>query len=244
MHPEIEKLIDLALADGQVTEKEKAIILRKAEALGEDQDEVEMTIDGMLHRYEANITTLKEKAGNVKTCPSCGAPVKAFQIKCESCDHEFTETKASRSITAFYDELKTKSFKEQALIITAYPIASNKEAVLEFLALSIGNCKRLELSERSAYLESAWSGKYSKELGLRESVIYAWKSKTIQAINQGKTLFKNDTLLLTEILRYEKQYIEISKDPILVHQEKAFKGLLLYFILCACLLVDACIFVL
>jgi len=31
MHPEIEKLIEMALSDGQVTDKECEIILRKAE---------------------------------------------------------------------------------------------------------------------------------------------------------------------------------------------------------------------
>ena len=33
MHPEIENLINMALADGEVTEKERGIILRKSETL-------------------------------------------------------------------------------------------------------------------------------------------------------------------------------------------------------------------
>ncbi len=65
MHPEIEKLIDLALADGQITDKERAIILRKAEKLGEDIDEVEMILEGKLsklaHRHYQPITTNKRK---------------------------------------------------------------------------------------------------------------------------------------------------------------------------------------
>lgn len=48
MHPEIDKLIDMALADGQVTEKEREIILRKAEKLGLDYDEVEMYLEGII----------------------------------------------------------------------------------------------------------------------------------------------------------------------------------------------------
>jgi uncharacterized protein (TIGR02145 family) len=48
MHPEIDKLIEMALADGQVTEKEREIILRKAEKLGLDLDEVEMYLEGKL----------------------------------------------------------------------------------------------------------------------------------------------------------------------------------------------------
>jgi hypothetical protein len=46
MHPEIEKLIEMALADGQVTDKEREIILRKADKLGLDVDEVEMYLEG------------------------------------------------------------------------------------------------------------------------------------------------------------------------------------------------------
>ena len=48
MHPEIEKLINMALSDGQVTDKEREIILRKAEKLGLDLDEVEMFLEGSL----------------------------------------------------------------------------------------------------------------------------------------------------------------------------------------------------
>jgi hypothetical protein len=40
MNPEIEKLIELSLVDGEITDKEKSIILKKAEKFGEDPDEV------------------------------------------------------------------------------------------------------------------------------------------------------------------------------------------------------------
>lgn len=46
MHPDLEKLILLALADGVVSEKEREIILRKAEKLDLDVDEVEMYLEG------------------------------------------------------------------------------------------------------------------------------------------------------------------------------------------------------
>ena len=54
MHLEIEKLIDLAIADGQITEKERNVILKKAAELGVDADEVEMVLDGKLHQLEAS----------------------------------------------------------------------------------------------------------------------------------------------------------------------------------------------
>ena len=46
--PKIEKLIDLALADGELTEKEKQILFKKAEAEGIDLDEFEMVLDARL----------------------------------------------------------------------------------------------------------------------------------------------------------------------------------------------------
>jgi hypothetical protein len=51
MHPDIEKLITLALADGVVSEKEREIILRKAEKLGLDIDEVEMYLEGKISSH-------------------------------------------------------------------------------------------------------------------------------------------------------------------------------------------------
>ena len=45
----IERLISLALVDGVLTEKEKQILLKKAEAEGLDLDEFEMVLDAKLH---------------------------------------------------------------------------------------------------------------------------------------------------------------------------------------------------
>lgn len=57
MHSEIEKLIAMALADGQLSDKEREILLRKAEKLGLDLDEVEMYIEGEI---SANNTKSKD----------------------------------------------------------------------------------------------------------------------------------------------------------------------------------------
>lgn len=102
MKPELENLIEMALADGEVTEKERAIILRKAEALGEDSDEVEMILDGkialMLKEQNASQQQSKPKSnkeGTTKKCPSCGAPVESFNTKCQDCGHEFRDTEAA-----------------------------------------------------------------------------------------------------------------------------------------------------
>ncbi|MBO5956569.1 MAG: hypothetical protein J6Q39_03355 [Bacteroidales bacterium] len=54
----LEKLMDAALADGVLTEKEKQILFRKAETLGVDLDEFEMVLDARLFKLHNNKTAL------------------------------------------------------------------------------------------------------------------------------------------------------------------------------------------
>ena len=105
MNPELEKLIDLALADGILTDKERAILQKKAESLGVDQDEFEMILEGKLHIAQkaaappptADEKPSSNKEGDLKKCPSCGAPVGSFATN-EHCGHEFRNIDSNTSI--------------------------------------------------------------------------------------------------------------------------------------------------
>jgi hypothetical protein len=103
MNPEIEKLIDLALADGEITDKERSVILKKAEKLGEDPDEVEMILDGRFH--ESKKLKTKEKVGNIKVCPSCGESVKSFQLNCSGCGHELNSRTQSELLNTMTQKI-------------------------------------------------------------------------------------------------------------------------------------------
>ena len=48
MNKELEKLIDYAITDGFITEKEKKVLIKKAEKQGFDIDELEMILEGKL----------------------------------------------------------------------------------------------------------------------------------------------------------------------------------------------------
>jgi Flp pilus assembly protein TadB len=49
---QLEKLIEMSLADGVLTEKEKQILFRKAESLGIDLDEFEMVLETRLQERQ------------------------------------------------------------------------------------------------------------------------------------------------------------------------------------------------
>jgi protein-arginine kinase activator protein McsA len=90
MNQELEKLIDLTLVDGLLSEKERLVIYNKAKQLGVDEIEVDVILEGKLQQIQAkHPKSLKEKVGNIKTCPSCGASVKPFIDGCNDCGHVF-----------------------------------------------------------------------------------------------------------------------------------------------------------
>ena len=145
MHPEIEKLIDLTLTDGKLSEKEKNVIIKKAKELGEDIDELEIIIDAKLQQLEIK-KPINEKVGNLKTCPACGVSVKAMTLLCNDCGHEFQNKKANQSITDLIEKLEkedNKNYKQESdrsdiksKIITQFPIPQTKEDIFEFLTFS------------------------------------------------------------------------------------------------------------
>jgi hypothetical protein len=61
MNPELEKLVQMSLVDGQVTDKEREIILRKAVKLGLDVDEVEMYLEGFISSNRSNTNSGKNQ---------------------------------------------------------------------------------------------------------------------------------------------------------------------------------------
>ena len=58
---QLEKLIEMALMDGELTEKEKQILFKKAESFGVDLDEFEMVLDARLFEKQQNITVVKQE---------------------------------------------------------------------------------------------------------------------------------------------------------------------------------------
>ena len=112
---QIENLINLALADGELTEKEKQILFKKAEAAGIELDEFEMVLDAKLHEKQQNNMKLEtpvsaapksDKFGDVKKCPACGAMIQSFSTKCSDCGHDFRNIDNANSIKDFLEIIK------------------------------------------------------------------------------------------------------------------------------------------
>ena len=90
---QIENLINLALADGELSEKEKQILFKKAEAAGIDLDEFEMILDAKLHQLKTKANESKKE--NVNKCPSCGEIIHGLSQVCSSCGYVLNKSTIS-----------------------------------------------------------------------------------------------------------------------------------------------------
>jgi len=92
MNHELEKLVNYALVDGYLTDKEKQVLLKKAQSNGFDTDELEMILEGKL--FEIN----RSNKSIVNKCPSCGEIMSGLSKVCSSCDYvissEIAETES------------------------------------------------------------------------------------------------------------------------------------------------------
>lgn len=193
---ELEELIDSVLADGVVTDQERAVLRKRALACGEDPDEVMIVVDGRLAKMKKGASPAipaTEKRGNIVKCPNCGAPIEAGAVKCKECGYVFTNVKANNTAKEFaimleqriqkvrYDGDKTNINKVNEFIKN-YPLPTGKEDLLEFIA-SLDARRR----SKSNYQE-AYNAKYQ------------------ECVTKAKTLFAGDSDVTSLLAQTEKGY--------------------------------------
>ena len=134
--PELEQLINYALEDGVLTDKERSVLMRKAQAAGADLDEFEMILDAKLHEVQKAAAAVAPKSncnkhGEVRKCPACGAMVSAFSTRCSECGFEFNNVEANKSANTLFEKLQALEM-EKARELAQHEESKNKQ----LLALS------------------------------------------------------------------------------------------------------------
>lgn len=227
MNVELENAVDSVLANGELTERSRELLMKKAEQLGVDLLDFELELEskisqkkasmsGSLPIYSSSASPKSNKEGDLKKCPSCGAPVQSFATKCGDCGHEFSGIKSASSIERLYDELqkieetersRNRSWAQkidgdmgiqkgvatrQASAISSFPVPNTKEDLLEFLSIASSEAKK----KLSMFIMHAHPDAVLKK---------AWKSKCEQVITKARLSMKEDKRTLEEIESYAKQ---------------------------------------
>ncbi len=127
--PELEQLIQFALEDGELTEKERSVLMRKAQAAGVDLDEFEMILDAKLQQSKKALAATapkpNSKHGEIRKCPACGATVRALTSKCSECGYEFTNIEAVKSANTLFERLQDLEM-QKAKELAAYDMSKNQ----------------------------------------------------------------------------------------------------------------------
>ncbi len=245
MNPELEKLIDLTLADGVLTEKEKTVLSRKARELGVDEDELEIILEGKLHKLQKANSSSSAKHGEIKKCPSCNANVNSFSSVCGDCGYEFRNIGANNSVKELsnrldrvVNECEAKSYEhmvgrgygdeetarqddiavKQKNVIRNFPIPQTREDLFEMLYFIHPKTK----------------------VGLSaDKNTSAWRSKFTEILNRAKVAYASDKKILSELERFETEHkISVFGRAVLLYKSlngsaRAMLGLLLMFVFCA-----------
>ncbi|MFM8243845.1 MAG: zinc ribbon domain-containing protein [Crocinitomicaceae bacterium] len=108
--PELEKLIEYAIIDGELTSKEREILIRKSIELGVDQAEFEMVIDARVFEAKQKLSqkhstlenTVPKSESSVDSkithCPNCKSPLEGFVTSCDYCGNDLTDIKSNTTI--------------------------------------------------------------------------------------------------------------------------------------------------
>ena len=131
---DIEKLVRLALEDHELTEKERKVLLKKAEAKGIDPDEFDMYLDTLLARKESTQKGSDSK-DSIRVCPNCGKRIPESKTICPACGWELDINSDNESaVYRLSQELKNRSllnFQTEYTIIRSFPIPRAKNDLLE-----------------------------------------------------------------------------------------------------------------
>ena len=229
----IENLINFALADGELTEKEKQILFKKAEAAGIDLDEFEMVLDARLYEKQKsqnaesnqiqNAAPKSDKFGDVKKCPACGAIVQSFTAICSDCGHSFSNIDAASSVTKLYEQLQLVESEERNRPIkeggwldklqgsTAKNDMETEQRILKRKAsvvsgFPVPNTKEDILEFLSMAVPEANKKPNFLMMQTATGALYkAWFSKAEQVVMKARFSLKEDKRLLEEINRYANE---------------------------------------
>ena len=238
---ELESVIEAALADGVLTDKERAVLHKRAAEEGVDPDELDVVIEGRLAKMKREEDWLRpappsDKFGDVKKCPNCGEPVEPMAVKCSACGYEFRNVEALKSSQRLADKLeaieeayrgkkveKNMGFgikqdmtifevgREQVTAIKNFPIPTTKEDLLDFAISMQSRWKSSTLDDGIAGIKSAYKAKYD------------------ECVKKAQVLFPNDPMFqgIFEQHQADKKKIWANMST----QKKALLGLILLVIL-------------
>ena len=231
---QLESLIEMALVDGQITDKERSVLIKKAESFGIDLDEFEMVLDARLFETQKtqkvsaespkqSSSNKSDKHGNVKKCPACGSLLQSFKTSCPDCGHDFSGIEANASIEKLFTmltDVENERNDDDMSIGKAFgnmlnsamqgtdSITSKKKTIISNFPIPTSKNDILEflsLSLPKARERGNFITRNTDENRAHNEMAKVWKTKCEQIVMKARFSMKEDKKTLEEINMYAKE---------------------------------------
>lgn len=202
---QIEELIDAILEDGQITEKERSVLHKRAIAEGIDPDEVDVIIDARLAKmrmaqqqvppavppiHRENSTNVKY--GEVRKCPYCGTTINDIAFKCEECGHVFVGVGANSSREKLSQIIQniTERHSQKSPLSKFWNYSEDEEISKAIVNFPVPNTKE-DLLEFTIFLQPLATVKFFSN-SYDPDLTPAYKAKYKECVAKAKIFFRDD----------------------------------------------------
>lgn len=195
----LEQLIDAALADGVLSEKEKKVLYNKAQSYGIDLDEFEMVLEARFvqARKKEKLNNPSNSAENnssrITKCPRCGGYIPDSAVVCPDCGWEVPGIKANAASQTLGKEINRITQNSSSILNLIYPQKRNRDLATQIMSFTIPNTKS-DLLEFTSSLNSKLGINLEDEYNNYSyvPVMKAYVSKYKECINKVVAYFPND----------------------------------------------------
>ena len=214
---ELENLIDAALADGVLTEKEKQILFKKAQKLGVDLDEFEMMLDARLVKLKKASNERVDEGASSTSLSSQILENRIEQIKKEAEQRKDELNHSGISAEPIIDkdgdlcrsplenakvEIDRETSGKIENLIVSYPVPNSKDDLLDFISY-LQVKKDIPRSSSDRLIGKAYVAKYN------------------QCFEKAKQLFPDDPIVKAKIEEEQKKRQENEKKA--AEEEKEYR---------------------
>lgn len=221
---ELEEVIEAALADGALTDKERAVLHKRAQAEGVDPDELDIVIDGRLAKMKKQEDWLRpappkeatnQKYGNVLKCPSCGAQVVGGSAVCPECGYAFSNVSANRSAEKLQEQLDDFNRRQEERVtssiggwLTAAMGTDKSKHKMDLISNFTVPNTRTDLLEFLTMVQpraNSTGPRNGLNMSREEDLSYAYWLLYTNCINKARISFLNDRDFAPYFSWYEKE---------------------------------------
>lgn len=231
LSPRLNALITAAVADGEISDLERQVLIRNAQQENVSMDEFVMVLEARLFEQQQVLRAQQEESKRkdmaaknqasapqphlssassapkaMTKCPHCGAPVKALSTSCPECGNDYIYTghtlSAWEGLLAKLEELDRKEFKKSGWMDDE-PETKRDRAKEELISnYPIPGDKSGLLDFFTNCVPLSKSSFFGSENEFKDT----YKRKSQQVLIKARILLKDDKDLLDQIEAIAKQY--------------------------------------